>query len=274
MSKNIDKEVLSFYKKLPFNIYDNIDKACENIKKFNLKKTYPFLVDPIIESSTIIDIGCGGGWLVNSIAHNYKKKILGLDFNFIAIDFAKKVSQKLENNIEYEVDNIFEYTPKSKFDLILSLGVLHHTRDCLKALDKICKFGEKKSKIFIGLYHKQGRKPFLEFVDSLKNLSEKEKFDEYKKIHKLDNDLHQKSWFRDQVLHPYESLHDLDEVLSIFKKNNYKFIGTSINVFNTNDSMDEILKKEKNLYQYGKDKIEKKIYYPGFFIVGGQKNEL
>ena len=38
--------------------------------------------------------------------------------------------------------------------------------------------------------------------------------------------------------------------------------------------MDEILKKEKNLYQYGKDKIEKKIYYPGFFIVGGQKNEL
>ena len=99
MSKNIDKEVLSFYKKLPFNIYDNIDKACENIKKFNLKKTYPFLVDPIIESSAIIDIGCGSGWLVNSIAHKYKKKILGLDFNSIAIDFAKKVSQKLENNI-------------------------------------------------------------------------------------------------------------------------------------------------------------------------------
>ena len=74
MSKNIDKEVLSFYQKLPFNIYDNIDKACENIKKFNLKKTYPFLVDSIIESSTIIDIGCGGGWLVNSIAHKYKKK--------------------------------------------------------------------------------------------------------------------------------------------------------------------------------------------------------
>ena len=38
--------------------------------------------------------------------------------------------------------------------------------------------------------------------------------------------------------------------------------------------MKKILKKEKNLYKYGKDKIEKKIYYPGFFIVGGQKNEL
>ena len=36
----IDKKVLNFYEKLPFNIYGNIDNACKNIRKFDLKKVY------------------------------------------------------------------------------------------------------------------------------------------------------------------------------------------------------------------------------------------
>ena len=35
--------------------------------------------------------------------------------------------------------------------------------------------------------------------------------------------------------------------------------------------INEILDKEKNLYDYGKKKIQNQIYYPGFFIVGGIK---
>ena len=268
---DIDKKVLNFYEKLPFNIYGNIDNACKNIENFDLKKVYPFLLDPVSKSETIIDVGCGGGWLVNSIAHKFKKKIIGVDFNPVAINFAKKVSEKLNNKVTYEVQNIFNYTPTLKFDLILSMGVLHHTRDCLMALDKICKFGKKNSMIYIGLYHKEGRRAFLEFVDTIKNLPEEESLNEYKKIHKLEDELHQKSWFRDQVLHPHESLHDLEEILSIFEKNDYEFLGTSINSFEKTDTISQILKKEKDLYEYGKKKIHNQIYYPGFFIVGGIK---
>ena len=169
---DIDQKVLNFYEKLPFNIYGDIDKACENIEKFDLKKVYPFLLKPVSKSETIIDVGCGGGWLVNSIAHKFKKDIHGIDFNPVAIDFAKKVSKKLNNKVSYEVKNIFDYKPVLKFDLILSMGVLHHTHDCLLALDKICKFGKKNSMIYVGLYHKEGRRPFLEFVETIKNLPE------------------------------------------------------------------------------------------------------
>jgi len=268
---DIDQKVLNFYEKLPFNIYGDIDKACENIEKFDLKKVYPFLLKPVSKSETIIDVGCGGGWLVNSIAHKFKKDIHGIDFNPVAIDFAKKVSKKLNNKVSYEVKNIFDYKPVLKFDLILSMGVLHHTHDCLLALDKICKFGKKNSMIYVGLYHKEGRRPFLEFVETIKNLPEEESLNEYKKIHKLNDEIHQKSWFRDQVLHPHESLHDLKEVLGVFKKNDYQFIGTSINNFSQANTVNEILDKEKNLYDYGKKKIQNQIYYPGFFIVGGIK---
>jgi len=267
----IDQKVLNFYEKLPFNIYGDIDNACKNIRKFDLKKVYPFLFDSISKSKTIIDVGCGGGWLVNSIAYKFDKDIYGVDFNPVAINFAKKVTSKMSNKVSYEVKNIFDYTPSLKFDLILSMGVLHHTHDCLLALDKICKFGKKNSMIYVGLYHKYGRKPFLEFVETIKGLPEEESFEEYKKIHKLEDELHLKSWFRDQVLHPHESLHGLEEVLRIFKKNGYEFTGTSINSFKQTDTISEILRKEKDLYEYGKKKIQSKIYYPGFFIVGGIK---
>ena len=125
--------------------------------------------------------------------------------------------------------------------------------------------------IYIGLYHKYGRKPFLEFVETIKDLPENESLKEYNKIHKLEDELHLKSWFRDQVLHPHESLHSLEEVLNVFEKNGYEFTGTSINSFKQTNKISEILKKEKELYEYGKKKIENKIYYPGFFIVGGVK---
>ena len=37
------------------------------------------------------------------------------------------------------------------------------------------------------------------------------------------------------------------------------------------EKLEDILKKEKELYSYGKTKIDNKIYYPGFFIVTGER---
>lgn len=55
--KNIDDQVLEFYTILPFNIYEDQEQAIENIKNFNFKNTYPFLVEDVIASKTIIDVG-------------------------------------------------------------------------------------------------------------------------------------------------------------------------------------------------------------------------
>jgi len=139
------------------------------------------------------------------------------------------------------------------------------------ALDIVCKMGKLGSKIYIGLYHKYGRKPFLEKFNNKKNFTEKEKLKLYSFIHPLKDKKHQLSWFRDQVLHPHETQHVLEEVLAIFKKNGYNFIGTSINKFNKTENLNDILNVEKKLYNYALDKINNNIYYPGFFIVGGKK---
>lgn len=267
----INKKVLDFYKVMPFNIYGDVKKACENIINNPINKTYPFLEKNLETSINILDVGCGAGWLTNNIKYNYKsKKITGIDFNPIAIEFASKVSKKLNLNNDFEIQDLFKFDKKG-FDLILSIGVLHHTNDCLGALDHICKLGKEKTNIFVGLYHKFGRKPFLDFVASIKHLNDEEKFKRYKDIHKLTNETHLKSWFRDQVLHPHETQHTLKEVIEIFEKNNYVFKGTSINHFNEEEPLNKIFEKENKLLNYAKEKIKNKIYYPGFFIVRGEK---
>ncbi len=265
---SIDEKVQSFYETLPFNIYGNIDIATNRIKKISLFKTYPVLKE-IFEKNKIdnvIDFGCGGGWLINSLAFSKNVNVYGVDFSKTALKYANDISKKLKLKTTLINSNIFDFKIDLKFDLLISLGALHHTSNCLRALNHICKFGNDKSFIFLGLYHKYGRKPFLDFVKNLDNRSENEKFEKYKQLHKLTDEKHLYSWFRDQVLHPNETQHTYKEISSELSNNGFKIFSTSINNFEPFSSDEEIIKKEKKLYDYGHNKIKNNEYYPGFFI--------
>ena len=81
----------------------------------------------------------------------------------------------------------------------------------------------EKGKIYIGLYHLHGRKPFLNYFKNLqsKGYSNDELLKEYSKIHtSLKDKTHLESWFRDQVLHPHETLHTMEEIMPILESEN------------------------------------------------------
>lgn len=131
-----------------------------------------------------------------------------------------------------------------------------------------------KGKIFIGLYHKFGRKPFLDYFQMLKRESSDEDF-LLKKYLELDrrhvDKIQAKSWFYDQVLHPYETQHTLREIMEIFQEANITLISTSINAYQKINDIEELYRKEEELYQIGTKYLDEKKYYPGFFYVLGQK---
>ena len=130
----ITKKVLDFYKMMPFNIYEDLNKACDNIISNPIYNIYPFLKENLYNSKNILDVGCGGGWIVNNIGYHLKnKKITGIDINPVAVNFGKKISKKLNNEVNFEIIDLFNYEKKNH-DLIISMGVLHHTKDCLKHL--------------------------------------------------------------------------------------------------------------------------------------------
>jgi|TARA_B100001093_G_scaffold47254_1_gene40147 SAM-dependent methyltransferase len=274
MTKTFKNEkVLEFYKELPFNIYDNVDEATENIKKNNPIRIYPPLKEILVEDKliNILDVGCGAGWFANSISYFFNKaNVIGVDFNTVALNFANSVKNKLTLNTKFVEKDLFEIDFEKKFDLISSLGVLHHTNNCHEGLKKI--LSQSADYVLIGLYHKYGRKPFLDHFDSLKkNFHEKGEdflYEEYKKLDKRSaNEKHLKSWFKDQVVHPHETQHSFEEVAPIFSDLNYKILSTSLNRFENFKSYEEIIDNEKEWYDYGKKKLENNLYFPGFFII-------
>ena len=116
-----------------------------------------------------------------------KKKVVGIDFNEIAITRAKQVAEYLELNSIFKIYDIFKFNPEKKFDLAISIGVLMHTYNCFEGIRCIIKnMISKKGKLYIGLYNSYGRKPFLNYFNELKkkNLSDEEIFIKYTELHK------------------------------------------------------------------------------------------
>lgn len=272
--KNID--VFEFYKELPFNITGDIKLHINQLKEFNPIETYPELKKIIAkhERIKIIDFGCGAGWLVNSLSYHLKSKaeVTGVDFNPVAIDYANRIKKEMKLNSKFYISDLFSFDQNQKYDLIISLGVLHHTNNCKEGVKYIAKFGKSGSNLFLGLYHKYGRKPFLDYFKKIINKSEEFKFEMYKKMHRNIKDQKKLySWFRDQVLHPHETQHTFEELIEVFQACEYKIIGTSINKFKKINDYKDIISLEKKLYDHGKSKTDKMEYYPGFFITIGKK---
>ena len=101
-------------------------------------------------------------------------------------------------------------------------------------------------------------------------------FVKYTELHKnLNDSTHLKSWFRDQVLHPYETQFSIKEVKNMLDKENFKITYTSINKFDKifysrengykKDQLEHIYDLEKNMEKIAKDALVNKRYYPGFF---------
>ncbi len=271
-----NEKVLDFYEKLPFNIYGDLKSAEDQIKKFDPLTIYPELgkIFKKFDKIKIIDFGCGGGWLVNSISYHHKNKaqVTGVDFNPVVIDYANELKKKLNLNSKFYSSDIFAFQSNIKYDLIISLGVLHHTNNCHEAIKHICKSAEKNSYLFLGLYHKYGREPFLNHFRNMKDKSEDFKFNEYKKLHKNINDEKKLySWFRDQVLHPHETQHSFEEISKVLTKEGYSILSCSINRFNKIQNLEEVFSLEKEQYQYSLNKIKNCEYFPGFFITIAKK---
>ena len=281
LSNFANEKVLKFYGELPFNFYESVKGQSIEIKNIEKNlKIYGPLIDTIKESNSIVDVGCGPGYLTNMISYLFSKKnVLGLDFNPVAIERATEVSKYLKLNSGFTEYDIFKFNPKEKFDLAISIGVLHHTNDCLEGIKSIIQSVIKSTgKIYIGLYNKIGRKPFLNYFDNLKKegKNESEMFLKYSELHhNLKDKTHLKSWFRDQVLHPLETQHTLKEILDFLNTLNFKITYTSINKYRkinydkTNGydkkQLEDLFLDEKEMENKAEKALIKKRYYPGFF---------
>lgn len=268
--------VLDFYKSLPFNTRGSLRQAARSIRQKDPVPAYPALVPLLREGVSVLEVGCGTGWMSNSISYHYNCNVTGIDFNPVAIDQCEAVADTLELDTRFRVQDLFTYQPPKLFDVVVSLGVLHHTGHCIEAIKRICeRCVRPNGHILLGLYHKPGREPFLEHFAEMQKAgaSEDELFERYKAIHgEVSNDeTHARSWFRDQVLHPHESQHTLEEIGPIVESCGFEIQATSLNQWAPIDSLMDIYRSEENCRGISYQSLQASTYYPGFFVFLAQK---
>lgn len=103
-------------------------------------------------SKTVLDCGCGGGQHVEFVAP-YAAEVLGVDLN--ALESAKKRTEKFPNVALMEAD-IAAMDLGKQFDVVYSIGVLHHTDNPSSSFKNIARHARPGGKVIVWVYSREG----------------------------------------------------------------------------------------------------------------------
>ena len=117
----------------------NTQKHAEHVvKRFQKLLEYVELK----ENQDFLEIGCGSGMVSKYIAEKYRLNVTGVDVDPEQIEFAKKNNS---NACFLEADATHLAFEDNSFDIVLSLGVMHHIYNWLDAMEEIKRVLRPKS---------------------------------------------------------------------------------------------------------------------------------
>lgn len=100
----------------------------------------------------VLDVGCGMGRFAD-VASRWGAEVVGVDLSY-AIESAQK-NIGARDNVHLAQADVFHLPFREQtFDFIFSIGVLHHTPDCRRAVRSLIPFIKKGGKLAVWLYPK------------------------------------------------------------------------------------------------------------------------
>ena len=102
--------------------------------KHHLMRYYEFFLDHINTESTVLDIGCGNGFVARQVATK-AKKVTGIDTDRANINQAKR--QHSKENIEYVLGDATNHEFGEHYDAVILSNVLEHIEDRVSFLNKV-----------------------------------------------------------------------------------------------------------------------------------------
>lgn len=276
---DVTDRVARFYNELPFNYLGAKDSAAL-VRDVNQIEAYADL-DAILRQkhgASVLDVGCGAGWFANTCAYHYGHRVRGIDLSQTALARARETSAALgvDDRTRFDEVSLFEVRPDERYDVVNSLGVLHHTHSVPEGLRTIAPLVADGGVLHVGLYHLYGRRPFLQLFEryrvaalagELSEADEQEALALYAELHpQADDPEFLRSWFRDQVIHPHETQHSLEEVAGLMGGLGLEIVTTSINRFEPYARLEDLFVAEREYEEVSRRRnVEEKRYFPGFF---------
>ena len=120
-------DVLEFYRVMPFNFMASAHAQAAAVAEHNVVQQQYGLLEPLLTPGVrVLDVGCGTGWLAQTLAYHYKAVVTGIDFNPVAIARAQETAAVARLTATFVAADLFEYRPPQPFAIVTSLGVLSH----------------------------------------------------------------------------------------------------------------------------------------------------
>ncbi len=202
-----------------------------DLKKINFSKNIEILI-----------AGCGTGQHAITTASKYKNaEIFALDLSFNSLAYAKRKAVELNcKNINFFQGDLLDLRKlNKKFDIIESVGVLHHMADPLVGWESLTACLKKDALMLIGLYSEKARENIANIrqtIDSLNIKSTKKNIINFRKeIFENNNstwdsikyspDFYSTSGVRDLLFHVKEHRFTINKIISNMNKLGLAFLG-------------------------------------------------
>lgn len=218
----VTERIKAFYEENPFPSYEGVQEFGELVNRGQKNGFAQGLLDAIGHNKLILECGCGTGQMSQFLSLN-NNHVLGIDLSISSLKLA--VEHKIRNGLQrsaFARMNIFDLGVKDDaFDVVISSGVLHHTKDARKAFAAIVRKAKPGGIVIVGLYNTFGRLPTLmrskligvfgANIDSV-----------------VRNKIHDRRkaeiWVKDQYYNPHETWHSIDEVMQWFSENDIEYL--------------------------------------------------
>ncbi len=109
---------------------------------------------PNLEGLSLLDVGSGHGNMAIMAAQAGAKRVVGVDTSDSRIDFCKKVLttefSQYQHVIDYQNQDICNYTPGFKFDYVISFSSFEHIVDLENGFNAMYELLKPGGRMFIG----------------------------------------------------------------------------------------------------------------------------
>ncbi len=213
-------------------LYEKYPYPSRNLSFAQLKEYKNFLFRrgcPRFSNSFVLDAGCGTGELSNSLS--FDNKVIGIDISETSLKIAKKTAKKHNLKTKFLQRDMLSFTYPKKFDVIIALGSIHHTKNPKKAFQNLISCLKPKGIFVFGFYNPYTRfrlriKQFILFL--LAGNNPEKRISLAKKL--FPNKYKNTSWFADKYAHPREHYFSVNKIAKWFKEQNLEILSIYPNI--------------------------------------------
>lgn len=121
-----------------------------------------------VEGKTILDVGCGMGRF-SDVVSRWGGRVVATDLSFAVESAQRNIGDR--PNVQVIQANLFELPLKDEaFDLVFSLGVLHHTPSCREAFLALPRLVKPGGQLAVWVYYRSGA-PAQRFSDLYRRIT-------------------------------------------------------------------------------------------------------